>query len=291
MRATLRLKLALVYTILFTVMAILLVSGITYLTARSTTDWTEPRSRAEQALDLPAGTLLRNRPPTDPDILPIIPPRHATLRQVAAGVQAQTRSQLLTTLIAFSVGLLFLMAVISLLVGWFVARRILRPLRRITQRAQSLSETNLHERIALEGPRDELRELADTFDQMLARLDVAFMGQRLFVANASHELRTPLTRIRTKLDVTLTDPDPTKEDLDRMAATIRDAVERSSRLIDSLLTLPAPEGSSGKSKCLSIDWRVRSSPRSMPRHGSDESASPRRCPLPRSWVTPCSWNT
>lgn len=242
MRATLRVKLALASTILFIVMAILLVSGIYYLTARSTTGSTEPRSRAEQALDLPAGTLLRNRPPADLDILPIIPPRRSTLRQVAAGVQTQTRSQLLTTLVAFSVGLLLAMAVLSFFVGWFVAGRTLRPLRQITERARSLSETNLHERIGLEGPRDELRELADTFDQMLARLDVAFSGQRLFVANASHELRTPLTRIRTKLDVTLADPHPTKEDLDEMASTIRDAVDRSSRLIDSLLTLARSEG-------------------------------------------------
>jgi hypothetical protein len=87
-----------------------------------------------------------------------------------------------------------------------------------------------------------LTELSDTFDQMLGRLDAAFSGQRLFIANASHELRTPLTRIRTKLDVTLAQPHVTAEDLDEMAGTIRDAVDRSSRLISSLLALARAQG-------------------------------------------------
>jgi signal transduction histidine kinase len=127
-------------------------------------------------------------------------------------------------------------------VGWLMARRSLRPLRRITARAKSLSEHDLGQPIALQGPRDELRELADTFDEMLGRLDRAFEGQRLFAANASHELRTPLTLIRTKLDVTLAKGDVSSAELEEMATTIRGAVERSTRLVDALLTLARARG-------------------------------------------------
>ena len=93
--------------------------------------------------------------------------------------------------------------------GWIVAGRILRPVHRITAAARAACEQNLSQRIALRGPRDELRELADTFDAMLDRLDRAFTGQRQFIANASHELRTPLTVMRTTIDVVLAKPDPT----------------------------------------------------------------------------------
>src|SRR5207244_3145964 len=89
--------------------------------------------------------------------------------------------------------------------GWLLSGRMLRPLREITGTARRLSAANLHERIALEGPRDELRELADTFDGMLARLDGAFASQRRFAANASHELRTPLAIMRAQIDVALAD--------------------------------------------------------------------------------------
>jgi signal transduction histidine kinase len=123
-----------------------------------------------------------------------------------------------------------------------MAGRALRPLKGITATAQRLSQDTLHERISLHGPDDELKELADTFDAMLERLDAAFAGQREFVANASHELRTPLTIIRTELDVTLADPAAGEPDYRRMAETVRVATERSEQLIDSLLTLARADG-------------------------------------------------
>jgi signal transduction histidine kinase len=143
------------------------------------------------------------------------------------------------------------------MVGWIMAGRSLRPLRRITARAKTISQQDLHEPIALHGPHDELRELADTFDQMLARLDRAFKGQRLFAANASHELRTPLTRIRARLDVTLSNPVVTRADLERMAGTIRDAIDRSTALIDSLLVL-ARTGGGLERQPVAIDEVTRS---------------------------------
>jgi signal transduction histidine kinase len=128
------------------------------------------------------------------------------------------------------------------LLGWAVAGRVLRPLQHITATAQRVSQDNLDERIGLEGPRDELKELADTFDGMLGRLSGAFASQRRFVANASHELRTPLSVIRTEVDVTLADPDATNAELRAMAETVRDATLATERLIQALLTLARSEG-------------------------------------------------
>jgi hypothetical protein len=133
------------------------------------------------------------------------------------------------------------MAILSLLLGWVLAGRLLRPVHELTALAQRLSGSTLHKRIHLQRPRDELKELADTFDGMLERLDRAFSGQRDFVANASHELRTPLTIIRTELDVALSDPDLGREEIDGMAAAVRDALDRSEGLIDSLLVLARSE--------------------------------------------------
>ena len=123
-----------------------------------------------------------------------------------------------------------------------VAGRALRPISRITATARSISDRTLDARIALDGPRDELRELADTFDSMLERLEAAFESQRRFVANASHELRTPLAIVRTELDVTLDDPDADRDELRAMAYVVRDANERMERHIACLLALASSEG-------------------------------------------------
>ncbi|MCC3326587.1 sensor histidine kinase [Nocardia abscessus] len=124
--------------------------------------------------------------------------------------------------------------------GWLLAGRALHPLQRITATARRVADTSLHERIALEGPQDELKDLADTFDAMLERLDRAFDGQRRFVANASHELRTPLTINRTLIEVALEDPD-VPESTRRLGATLLEVNHRHERLIDGLLLLATSE--------------------------------------------------
>ncbi|MDA0567093.1 HAMP domain-containing protein [Streptomonospora sp. S1-112] len=136
----------------------------------------------------------------------------------------------------FSVIALVIVGLLAVGLGYFVAGRALSPLHKITRIARRLSERSLHERIALGGPDDEIRELADTFDGMLERLDRAFDGQRRFVANASHELRTPLAINRTLLEVALSDPEASA-DLKTVGRTLLETNARHERLIDGLLFL------------------------------------------------------
>lgn len=132
---------------------------------------------------------------------------------------------------------LAIMAVLSIALGWIVAGRILRRLRTITAMAREISATNLHERLALAGPDDELTELGRTFDSLLGRLEASFQAQRQFVANASHELRTPLARQRTIAQVAIADPDATVESLRAAHERVLAAGAQQERLIEALLTL------------------------------------------------------
>jgi len=159
---------------------------------------------------------------------------------VKAGATAQ-RSATLNHLLLYSLLTLGGVTVLAAIAGWILAGRILRPVHQLTAAAREASEQNLSQRLALRGPRDELRELADTFDNMLDRLDRAFTSQRQFIANASHELRTPLTVMRTSIDVVLAKPEPTREELTSMATDVRQAVDQAERLIEALLVLAGNE--------------------------------------------------
>lgn len=131
-----------------------------------------------------------------------------------------------------ALGLLF---VGSLGVGYFVAGRVLRPIDRITAVARDIQATDLSRRIDMRGPNDEIRQLADTFDAMLTRLDAAFESQRRFIHEASHELRNPLAVIRTNLEVVLSDPDATAEELREVGVVVGRTAERMTTLVDDLL--------------------------------------------------------
>ncbi len=163
------------------------------------------------------------------------------LEDVLGAFEARLRDETLHELLVQSALALGLMGLASVGLGWMLAGRVLRPIQDMTAQARRLSETNLHERLALGGPSDELKELADTFDDMLGRLEAAFESQRRFVANASHELRTPLAIQRTLVDVALADPDSMSEELRTMAGSVRDALDRSEGLIDGLLLLARSE--------------------------------------------------
>ena len=133
------------------------------------------------------------------------------------------------------------MTVVSGGLGWFMSGRVLRPVRVMTETARRASEQHLGERLALTGATDELKELADTFDDMLERLDAAFAAQRRFVANASHELRTPLTVMRTAIDVTLAKPSPTTRQLTDIAVRVRRSIDRAEGMVEALLLLAVSE--------------------------------------------------
>jgi signal transduction histidine kinase len=140
-----------------------------------------------------------------------------------------------------SISALALVALLSVFLGWMVAGRALRPLRQMTAKAQKISAHNLHERLNVEGPDDELKALAGTVDSLLSRLETAFAAQRHFVANASHELRTPLTLERAVLEVALADPDASVVSLRAACERVIAAGENHEHLVESLLALATSE--------------------------------------------------
>ncbi|GLZ34351.1 two-component sensor histidine kinase [Lentzea sp. NBRC 105346] len=151
-------------------------------------------------------------------------------------VVAEYRADALHSLLVWSIVALVVAALLAVALGWVVAGRVLAPLQSITATAHRLEAERLDQRINLDGPDDELKELADTFDGMLDRLAGAFDSQKRFVANASHELRTPLAVQRTLIEVSMAGPESTPE-LERLGRHLLDANERSERLIDGLLQL------------------------------------------------------
>jgi len=230
--ASARSRLTLLYASLFTLGGAALVL-ITYLlvarTLHSTTKTSIP-PRVQQALEQCLQAAQSGRAGV----------MHKCAAVYASGVQAGAsaqRSTTLTHLLTYSLLSLAGATLLAAVAGWIAAGRILRPVHRLTAAARAASEQNLSQRIALQGPRHELRELADTFDTMLERLDQAFTSQRQFIANASHELRTPLTVMRTAMDVVLARPEPARDELVSMAAEVRQAVNHCERLIEALLVL------------------------------------------------------
>jgi signal transduction histidine kinase len=144
-------------------------------------------------------------------------------------------------LLAVSWFALAVSAVASAFLGWFAAGRVLRPLRQMTAGARAISAGNLHQRLAVTGPNDEFKQLGDTIDDLLARLEAAFAAQRRFVANAAHELRTPLTLERTLLQVALTNPNATMASLRAACEELLVSGRNQERLLEALLTLATSE--------------------------------------------------
>jgi signal transduction histidine kinase len=225
-RPSARLRLTAMYGGLFLVAGAMLL-GLTYLLVQQTIS---PPSGFISIAKGAGGVVV-------PSPLPTVFPGNVTAVQLVG----QAQQKVLSTLLIESGVALGLMAVISGLLGWIVAGRVLAPVHQITATARRLSQANLHERIALSGPDDEIKELADTFDAMLARLDTAFDSQQRFVANASHELRTPLTTQRALVDVNLADPNASAAQLRGTLEKIRDVTDESEHLIASLLALARSE--------------------------------------------------
>jgi signal transduction histidine kinase len=165
----------------------------------------------------------------------------AAIRKVVTALAFVQRSKEVADLFWYSVLALAAMVVLSVVLGWYVSGRVLRPLRTITATARRISASNLHERLALTGPHDELKELGDTIDSLLGRLELAFEAQRRFVAHASHELRTPLARQRAVGQVAISDPTATLESLRLAHERVLAAGAQQEAIIDALLSLARGE--------------------------------------------------
>jgi signal transduction histidine kinase len=231
-RLTVRARLTLLYTGLFAVCGATVVAVSYILVARL-----EPQGSSQQA---PPSFLARCRS----EQLSAHPDNRVLAKCNAyfqlQGAQHQ-RDLTLSHLLQYSLITLGVVIALAAILGWIVAGRALRPVHMITAAARAASERNLSARVALRGPRDELHELAETFDEMLDRLQVAFEGQKRFIANASHELRTPLAVMRATVDVVLDNPDSTPAELRGMATDIRAAVDHAEHLIGALLILARNE--------------------------------------------------
>jgi signal transduction histidine kinase len=168
------------------------------------------------------------------------------------GLQAFSRNLIIASVVALG-----FMTLASVLMGWVIAGRALRPVREMTTAAQRISEDNLNERLAVAGPADELKELGDTIDGLLERLEAAFNAQRRFVANASHELRTPLATMRASLDVAVAKPEPAPPQTIALAARLRAELDRIDSMLEAFLVLArAQHGALPGRAVLPLDYVV-----------------------------------
>ena len=227
-RRSVRLRLTLLYGTLFLVSgAALLAINYILVSRQYTSSFFITTASGQAGVTATADPTFPFPVPNGPDI---------TKQDVIAGAQNASTAALHQLLLQSTIALA-IMAVASIWLGWLIAGRALRPLRTITNAARDISASNLHRRLALEGPDDEVRQLANTFDDLLGRLEASFDAQRQFVANASHELRTPLTLERTLVEVALADPDATIDTLRATCERVLGVGEQQERLIEALLTL------------------------------------------------------
>jgi signal transduction histidine kinase len=223
---TVRTRLTILYAILF------VFSGALLLTISSGVAVGTSTSEARPAAIKPAPTSPLDRANAR---IHQLQAQISQLQSQAAGPSGENK--LSHVLLTSSLIALAIMTVISAGLGWLVAGRALRPVRQMTAAAQRISEDSLHERLAVQGPEDELKELGDTIDGLLERLEIAFGAQRRFVANASHELRTPLTTMRASLDVALAKPDPAPPQTVALAGRLRAELDKIDRLLEAFLVL------------------------------------------------------
>jgi signal transduction histidine kinase len=239
-RLTLRSRLTLLYTGLFAVCGAVVVTVSYALVAQLPVQGKGNPRQPSFSGGAPASFAARCRS----EELSVRPDGHVLAKCAAyfqqQGAQVQ-RELTLSHLPEYSLITVAVVLALAAVLGWIFSGRALRPVHQVTAAARAASEHNLSARVAPTGPRDELRELAETFDEMLGRLQAAFEGQQRFIANASHELRTPLAVMRATVDVVLDNPDSTPGDLRGMAADIRAAVDHAEHLIGALLILARNE--------------------------------------------------
>jgi signal transduction histidine kinase len=245
-RHTVRFRLTLLYVGLFLASAACLLVVTYFLVAQQLPQpvTTSAASKAGTSFFISAGQASTSGTVGCPPPDTVVPPSPQTLNGCVAHlvqVAGAIRDNALNQLLIESGIALAIMAVASIGLGWLMAGRVLRPLRTITATARRISARSLDQRIAMTGPHDELRELGDTFDALLARLEASFRAQRQFVANASHELRTPLARQRTVLEVALRDRRASADSLAQACERALAASAQEERLIAAMLTLATGE--------------------------------------------------
>jgi signal transduction histidine kinase len=188
-------------------------------------------------------------------------------------------------LLLYSAVALAIMAMLSIGLGWLIAGRVLRPLRTITVATRDISASNLHARLDLHGPEDELKELGDTIDGLLGRLERSFQSQQQFVANASHELRTPLATMRASIDVAMAKPDPAPPQTVVLAERLRHELDQVDQLLASFLDLARSEATpADQASTVSLDGFVR---KAIDRNSADIAARDLRVhedDCPSAWV-------
>jgi signal transduction histidine kinase len=237
-RLTVRARLTLLYTGLFAVCGAIVVAVSYTLVAQLGTPDQGQQPSSPGGVPVSLVTQCRSEQPGSRPNKDIIAGCISYLQQL--GAQAQ-RNLTLSHLLQYSLITLAVVIALAAILGWIFSGRALRPVHQITAAARAASEHNLSARVALTGPRDELRELAETFNEMLGRLQAAFEGQQRFIANASHELRTPLAVMGATVDVVLDNPGSTVGELRAMADEIRTAVDHAEHLISALLLLARNE--------------------------------------------------
>lgn len=225
-RRTVRLRLTLLYGGLFVVSGAALL-GITYLLVRHA---------SSDAVHVTSTQVAPPRGGNGPVVGPSLAPLQAQAQRLQAQADRQRAEQLHQLLVQSGIALT-MMAVVSIGLGWLMAGRVLRPLRTMVVTTRRISEENLDQRLGLQGPADELKDLGDTIDALLTRLQAAFEAQRRFVANASHELRTPLSMMRTSLDVATGKPGPLPPQLKALEGKLREGLNRADQLLGDFLVL------------------------------------------------------
>jgi signal transduction histidine kinase len=224
---TLRLRLTLVYSGLFLLCGAVLLT-VTYVLFERATDVSNGKG-----------------PPIQFPVRQLHNP--ALIRQAGLSRAADLHQLLVDSGVALAV-----LAVVALLLGWFVAGRVLRPLRTITATARRISASNLGERLNLGGPNDELKELGDTFDELLGRLQRSWESQRQFISNVSHELRSPLTRLRLQAEIAATDSEATVGSLQAGYTAVIAAAQQQEELIAALLSLARGQRGLGRKETFDL---------------------------------------
>jgi two-component system sensor histidine kinase VanS len=244
-RLTFRTRLTLTFTVLVAIAGVLMV-GIVTVFMRTVPTYAGPEARTVEA-HTSDGALVTG----------LVPEAGSSTPQRAASITLRSADDILDTTVIVSLLVLLALVVCGAVVSWLVAGRILRPLQAVNHAAKAAGAGAFDHRVGLRGPQDELKELSDTFDDMLERLDRSFAASQRFAANASHELRTPLAATQTMLEVALSDPHADRDELREVARRVLETNRRNIETVEALLDLSEIEQGGAAREPVSLGSLVR----------------------------------